>query len=138
MAKNKTKNKTSRRIYPLLDDVRIILIKLKSDQEKNRKFFGNCYTENDYIFTKEDGTPYYPSYPSKALHKLLKANNLEMIRWHDLRHTTASMLMLKGWQMKEISEWLCHSDIGTTMNIYAHINMEHKKVLGNTLNGLFG
>lgn len=138
VAKNKTKNKTSRRIYPLLDDVRIILIKIKSDQEKNRKFFGNCYTENDYIFTKEDGTPYYPSYPSKALHKLLKVNNLEMIRWHDLRHTTASMLMLKGWQMKEISEWLGHSDIGTTMNIYAHINMEHKKVLGNTLNGLFG
>lgn len=137
VAKNKTKNKTSRRIYPLLDDVKAILIELKKKQEKNRKFFGDCYTENDYVFTKEDGTSYYPSYPSKALHKLLEENNLEMIRWHDLRHTTASMLMLKGWQMKEISEWLGHSDIGTTMNIYAHINLEHKKVLGDTLNGLF-
>lgn len=137
VAKNKTKNKTSRRIYPLLDDVKAILIAIKENQEKNRKLFGNCYTENDYIFTKVDGTPYYPSYPSKTLHKILKNNNLEMIRWHDLRHTTASMLMLKGWQMKEISEWLGHSDIGTTMNIYAHINMEHKKALGNTLNGLF-
>lgn len=137
VVKNKTKNKTSMRTYPLLNEVKEILIKIKSAQDKNKKIFGNCYQENDYIFTKEDGTSYYPTYPSHELRKCLERNNLPYIRWHDLRHTTASLLILKGWQMKEISEWLGHADIGTTMNIYGHIDMEHKKELGNTLNGLF-
>ena len=138
VAKNKTKNRTSMRIYPLLNDVKAILINLKNKQDKNRKIFGNCYTENDYVFTKEDGTAYYPSYPTHELQKYLKKNNLPHIRWHDLRHTTASLLLLKGWKMKEISEWLGYSDISTTMNIYSHIDMEHKRELVNTLNGLFG
>ena len=38
--------------------------------------------------------------------------------------------------MKDISEWLGHADIGTTMNIYAHIDMRHKRDLGDTLSGL--
>ena len=46
------------------------------------------------------------------------------------------MLIEKGWHMKDISEWLGHSDIGTTMNIYGHISMEHKRELGNSLSGL--
>lgn len=46
------------------------------------------------------------------------------------------MLILKGWSMKDISEWLGHADIGTTMNIYDHLDMEHKRTLGNGLNGL--
>ena len=40
--------------------------------------------------------------------------------------------------MKDISEWLGHADIGTTMNIYGHLNLEHKRKLGDTLNGLLG
>lgn len=136
IAKDKTKNRTSRRTYPLLDDVRNILMNIKKRQNEYEKLFGNCYAESGYIFTKEDGTPFYPSYPSHQLQKCLKKYNLPHIRWHDLRHTTASMLILKGWQMKEISEWLGHSDIGTTMNIYGHIDMEHKRELGDTLNGL--
>ena len=40
--------------------------------------------------------------------------------------------------MKEISEWLGHADIGTTMNIYGHLNLDHKRKLGDTLNGLLG
>ena len=46
------------------------------------------------------------------------------------------MLILKGWSMKDISEWLGHADIGTTMNVYGHLDMEHKRTLGNGLNGL--
>jgi len=138
VSKDKTKNKSSMRTYPLLDDVKKILIRMKVEQEKNKKLFGNCYVENGYVFVKEDGSVYYTSYPTHELQKCLKRNNLPHIRWHDLRHTAASMLLLKRWKMKEISEWLGHSDIGTTMNIYSHIDMAHKRELGNTLNGLFG
>ena len=79
----------------------------------------------------------HPSYPSQMLTKTLKKNNMPHLRWHDLRHSCASILIMKGWQMKEISEWLGHADIGTTMNIYGHLNLDHKRKLGSTLNGLF-
>lgn len=104
VAKDTTKNKSSMRTYPLVNDVKNILIHLKRQQEENKKLFGNCYKENDYIFVKEDGSTYYPSYPTHMLQKCLKNNNLPHIHWHDLRHTTASILLLKGWKMKEISE----------------------------------
>lgn len=136
VAKDTTKNKTSNRTYPLLDDVKKILYRIKSEQEANKKFLGNRYVDTDYVFVKENGETYYPSYPSRALRKIIKQNNLTPIRWHDLRHSCASMLILQGWQMKDISEWLGHADIGTTMDIYTHIGMDHKKELGKTLNGI--
>ena len=138
VAKDKTKNRTIMRTYPLLADIKEILLKIKNEQEKYRKLFGNCYIESQYVFTREDGRMYYPSYPTEMLTKCLKKHNMSHIRWHDLRHSCASLLILKGWQMKEISEWLGHADIGTTMNIYGHLNLEHKRKLGNTLNGLLG
>ena len=120
VAKNSTKNKSSNRVYPILDDVKPILKRLLKQQEKNKSFFKDCYVDSGYVFVKEDGTPYYPSYPS-----------------HDLRHSCASMLILRGWNMKDISEWLGHADISTTMNIYGHISMEHKRELGQGLQGMF-
>lgn len=136
VAKDKTKNKSSRRTYPLLDEVKEIIMKRKAEQTEYKKVFGDCYTDTGYIFTKEDGTTYYPSYPSHMLQKVIKRNKLPHIRWHDLRHSTASMLIEEGWSMKDISEWLGHSDIGTTMDIYGHISMERKRTLGNSLNGV--
>lgn len=137
VAKDDTKNKTSNRVYPIISEVKEIFNRLLKEQRENKKLFGNCYTDSGYIFTKADGTPYYPSYPTHELQKVLKKHELPHIRWHDLRHTTASLLILKGWQMKEISEWLGHADITTTMNIYGHINLDHKRKLGETLNGIF-
>ncbi len=137
VAKDSTKNKTSNRVYPLLDDVKPLLEKLLEKQKKNKDFFKNCYSDSGYIFAKEDGTPYYPSYPSHELQKVLKKNELPHIRFHDLRHSCASMLILRGWNMKDISEWLGHADISTTMNIYGHISMEHKRELGQGLKGMF-
>lgn len=137
VAKDSTKNKTSNRVYPLLDDVKPLLEKLLEKQKKNKDFFKNCYSDSGYIFAKEDGTPYYPSYPSHELQKVLKKNELPHIRFHDLRHSCASMLILRGWNMKDISEWLGHADISTTMNIYGHISMKHKRELGQGLKGMF-
>ena len=135
--KDSTKNKTSMRTYPLLDDIEEILLRIKKQQDEYRIIFGSCYQESGYVFTKEDGSMRHPSYPSQMLTKTLKKNNMPHLRWHDLRHSCASILIMKGWQMKEISEWLRHADIGTTMNIYGHLNLDHKRKLGSTLNGLF-
>jgi len=57
---------------------------------------------------------------------------LNKIRLHDLRHTTASLLLSLGFNLKEIQVWLGHSDIGTTMNIYAHLDTAAKKNIAET------
>ena len=103
IVKDSTKNKSSNRVYPLLSDVREILLRIKAQQEEYKKMFGNCYTETAYVFARPDGKMYYPSYPSKLLKKTLLKHNLKYIRFHDLRHSCASMLIMKGWQMKDIS-----------------------------------
>ena len=136
IVKDSTKNRSSNRMYPMLSDMREILLRLKREQEDNKKTFGNCYTDTDYVFARPDGKMFYPSYPSKLLKKVLVRNNLKYIRFHDLRHSCASMLIMKGWQMKDISDWLGHADIGTTMNIYGHLNMEYKRKLGKQLENL--
>lgn len=137
VAKDRTKNESSNRTYPLLPEVKKILLKIKEQQSKDKETFGNCYHDDGYVFAKIDGTLYYPAYPTQALTRLFDDNdNLKRIRWHDLRHSTASMLIEKGWSMKDISEWLGHSQINITMDIYGHISLNRKRELANSLNGL--
>ena len=139
VAKDTTKNKTSNRTYPLLDDIRPLLLNLWKRKEEFKKAFGKCYIETGYVFVKENGESYYPSYPTHALDKILKQHSeLPRIRWHDLRHSCASILIDKGWPMKDISDWLGHADIGTTMNIYGHLDMAHKRNMAQSLGGLLG
>ena len=91
--KNKTKNASSFRSFPLTDDaVRLFKILLQQEQYY-RNHFGKDYIDNDYVFTWEDGHPYSPDYVSHTFHKLLKKYDLPHIRFHDLRHTCASMLL---------------------------------------------
>ena len=60
--------------------------------------------------------------------QLLKENGLRRIRFHDLRHSCASLLLKEGVPMKQIQEWLGHSDISTTANIYAHLDSQSKNL----------
>lgn len=84
--KNKTKNASSFRSFPLTDDaVRLFKILLQQEQYY-RNHFGKDYIANDYVFTWEDGHPYSPDYVSHTFHKLLKKYDLPHIRFHDLRH----------------------------------------------------
>jgi len=134
--KDKTKNRTSNRTYPLLPEVREILLVLQEEQNNYKSELKNAHKESGYVFTKADGTAYYPSYPTHELSKVLERNNMPHIRWHDLRHSTASFLIEKCWHVKDISEWLGHSSITTTMDIYGHISTERKKELSKDLIGI--
>lgn len=134
--KDSTKNTSSNRVYPLTDEMLSVFAGLKARRDENERLFGSCYEDSGYVFAKEDGTAYYPAYPYHMLMKVIKKNDLPKIRWHDLRHSCASMLMEKGWSMKDISDWLGHSDIGTTMNIYTHLDMTHKRKMVEGLNGM--
>ena len=79
-----------------------------------------------YLCVDEVGNIIRPNYVSEQFPKLLKSNGLRPIRFHDLRHSCASLLLANGVPMKQIQEWLGHSDFSTTANIYAHLDYTSK------------
>lgn len=124
--KDRTKNASSCRSLPLVPHYRELLLRMQERQEQCRKLCGNCYIESDYIYVNDLGEPYQPNFVSQHFRALLEKNQLRVIRFHDLRHTCASLLLKNGVSMKEIQEWLGHSNFSTTANIYAHLDTAAK------------
>ena len=74
-----------------------------------------------------------PGFVTAHFSAVLKANNLPHIRFHDLRHSCASLLFAQGVSLKEIQAWLGHSTIGTTANIYTHLDENNKLSSANAI-----
>lgn len=126
VAKDKTKTAAGKRKYILLPEIKDLLLKVKAEQKAYKKAFGKEYQNNDYIFKWPDGKLYRPDYITKEFQKVLAKNNFPKMRFHDLRHSCASVLYDKGWQLKDIQAWLGHADIQTTANVYTHISNSRK------------
>ncbi len=126
VAKDKTKNASSHRTFPLTDEALQIFLSAKRKEAQNRNAFGCEYQENTYIFKWPNGKPYSPDYISRRFKELLINHNMPLIRFHELRHSCASMLIAMGWTLKDVQEWLGHSDIQTTANIYSHLDISRK------------
>ena len=128
VAADTTKTASSRRTLPLVPAFQTKLAALKEQQEKNRILCGRSYCTDylGYVLVDAMGNRLKPSYISTAFPALLKRNGLRPIRFHDLRHSCASLLLANGVPMKQIQEWLGHSDFSTTANIYAHLDAGSK------------
>lgn len=124
--KDKTKNASSHRSFPLLPEAKEIFLQAKAAEETNRRLFGKEYHENEYIFKWPDGHPYSPDYVTDKFSTLLEKYELPHIRFHDLRHSCASLLINNGFSLKDVQEWMGHSDIKMTANIYGHLDVSHK------------
>ena len=133
VAKDSTKSYCSKRTYQLLPDVKDLLLKLKDQQEGYKLRLGPGYHDNDYIFKNPNGMPYRPDSLTRSFKRALERHGLPQMRYHDLRHSTASILVDKGWDINDIKEWLGHADISTTANIYAHISHRKKVSLAQDL-----
>ena len=139
IASDTTKTKSSMRTLPLVPFVRERLLTLKEEQKENRRLCGRCYIKDylDYICVNEIGDLIKPHYVTESFKKLLNANGLREIRFHDLRHSCASLMLANGVPMKQIQDWLGHSDFSTTANIYAHLDYTSKISSADAmLNGL--
>lgn len=141
IAQDTTKTKSSMRTLPLVPVFKEKLLKLKEQQEEYRRVCGRCYNKKylEYICVDEMGTLISPHYLTASFPKLLEKNNLRHIRFHDLRHSCASLLLANGVPMKQIQEWLGHSDFSTTANVYAHLDYNSKLSSADAMvNGLSG
>ena len=128
VASDTAKTDSSLRTMPLVTNFREILLAKKEKQEHYRKLCGRSYCKEylDYIFVNEMGERWKPRYLSDGFKRILEQNGLRRIRFHDLRHTCASLLLANNVPMKKIQEWLGHSDFSTTANIYAHLDFQSK------------
>ena len=108
---------------------------LKAEQAINQKVCGNCYCQDylDYIYVDAMGGLIKPNFITQHFDLLLKKHDMKKIRFHDLRHSCASLLYANGVALKDIQEWLGHSDIGTTSNIYTHLDYSNKVSSANAI-----
>ena len=132
---DRAKTKSSLRTLPLVDPIAERLKAVKAQQEYNQKICGNCYNQEylGYVFVDAMGNLIQPDSVTTGFPQLLKENGLRRIRFHDLRHSCASLLLKEGVPMKQIQEWLGHSDISTTANIYAHLDSQSKNLSARTM-----
>lgn len=137
ISKDQMKTASSYREYELIEDVRRVLLELKTTQEINRRLFKSEYVENDYVFKWENGKPFRPDTVTRTVERHLRACGLPEITYHTLRHSTASILYDMGWDIMDIKHWLRHSSIDVTADIYTHISQNRKKHLSEKLEGTF-
>lgn len=138
VAKDRTKNHASSRSYVLSSEVMSILDNIRTKQETNRKVFGKEYHENDYVFTWEDGRPYSPDYVTKSFKKVVRKDSRldSNLHLHDLRASCVSILIHSGRDVKEVQNYVGHSDAQTTLNIYARSNERQQTEVVNAMTGI--
>ena len=138
MSCDTTKTKSSYRTLPLVPAFEEILLKMKEEQARNQKLCGNSYCKDylEYIYVNQLGELIRPDYLSTHVPKVLAKHNMPRIRFHDLRHSCASLLYANGIPMKDIQAWLGHSNISTTANIYTHLQEKSKINSANAISSI--
>ena len=129
ICKDKTKNSSSHRSFPLSPEAQSLFLRIKTEEAFNRRLCGKAYEENDFVFKWPNGKPFSPDYVSSHFARLLKNNHLPHIRFHELRHSCASLLLNNGFTLKDVQEYMGHADIQMTANIYGHLDMQRKQLL---------
>ena len=92
----------------------------RAHQAEEKLALGPAYEDQDLVFAREDGQPLHPERLSKLFGASVQAAGLPRIRFHDLRHTHATLALQAGVHPKVVSERLGHGDVGMTLNVYSH------------------
>ena len=137
--KDRTKTQSSNRSLPLVPPFEKLLHLMKQQQDLNKKLCGDCYNYDyeDYIYVNPMGERVKPGYLTQAFPAFLENHGMRRIRFHDLRHSCATLLYANGVALKDIQEWLGHSDISTTSNIYTHLDFNSKVASAQAIMGFF-
>lgn len=125
---NSAKTKSSIRTLPLVGTFKEYFQEVKRAQEVNMRVCGNCYNHqyDGYVLVDELGERMSPNYLTQYFPEYIQKHGMRKMRFHDLRHSCASLLLSNGVPLKQIQEWLGHSDFSTTANIYAHLDYRSK------------
>ncbi len=135
---NRMKTVKSRRTLPLVPFVAEELKKLRAFQLECREACGGSSKYNpqpkDYIcINPATGYLLKPDYVTDHFAVLLKKAEMRKVRFHDLRHTCASLLVLAGFSLYQVAIWLGHSTSATTEKFYAHLDFKSHLDLANEM-----
>lgn len=132
------KTDSSMRTLPLVPAFRKKLLSLKQEQKQNQKLFGKSYdkTKTEYIYVDMMGKRIRPDYLTQEFPEWLIKNGFRRLRFHDLRHSCASLLLANDVPLKLIQEWLGHSNFKITADAYAHLEYQSKIAAANAMTWL--
>ena len=115
------KSSHSRRRIALSSSLVLLLREYQAEQQTQRILLGKLPSDTDLVFSHLDGKPLDPGVVSHTFAKVLKKARLPHIRFHDLRHTHATLLLKGGAHPKIVSERLGHANIAITLDTYSHV-----------------
>lgn len=119
-----------------VDEVCIDLIRqLKAEKEREQVRLGTAWIGDEWLFTQWDGSIIYPQTPSQWFSEFLARHGMKHRKFHALRHTSATLLLLSGTNVKQVSGRLGHADLRVT-NGYLHCLAEADEAAANALSSL--
>ena len=136
--KDKTKSKKGYRSFPLLPEIKKMVLAKLERIEECKKIFGNSYNHkyDGYIFVHDNGDIMQPNYFTKRFSKIVKRNNLKKITPHGLRHSIATLLHLQGVDIRDLQDWLGHQNISST-NRYTRSDYKKQVATANIVAKIF-
>jgi integrase len=105
-------------------------------QLEERLLAGSSWQESGFVFTSMVGTPLEPRNVYRQFQKALERAQLPHARFHDLRHTCATLLLVQGVPARVVMETLGHSQISLTMNTYSHVLPDLQREAANQIDRL--
>lgn len=130
------KTEPSRRTIPLDADLVSALRDHRRGQLEERMRWGEGWTDSGYLFTYEDGRPLHPERVSDAFWAHAEAAGLRRIRFHDARHTCATLALQAGVPTEVVSRWLGHASVSITQDVYQHAIPSLMEEAGGLLTGI--
>lgn len=150
------KTNNSKRKIKLPNILVNLLIKIKENQDENKKYFGEAYDSTDFVYAQSDGRPYDPGYVSRNFNRvtrqykhnfinkdgqvesktIVEALCIPSIRFHDIRHTHVTLLLKSGVSVKVVAERLGDT-VDTILHTYAHVLPDMQKEAVEKLNEIF-
>ena len=118
---NEPKTSHSRRRVSMTPKLALFIREYKLERECLYQQLGKELTVDSLVFANVEGKPLDPGVLTHNFARIAKRAGLENVRFHDLRHTFASLMLLRGAKPKVISEALGHSSVAFTMDVYSHI-----------------
>lgn len=130
---NRLKTENSKRTLPMPEACYEYLKTLKANQDRRKSQRGYNKKWADFVCVHDNGDIIRPDYVTRKFKELCQKNELRVIRFHDLRHSNVSLLIINGETDKKISIWAGHSSVKTTLDLYGHLRTENQLTTANML-----